>query len=476
MTARADRFDPADPEVWISRGRLPEHAALIAAAWRDFPDPPPGASLEERQARSRARVAAMRPVNDAIAAATERERQRGNFAFTERRLAKGEGDDRDIAILRARDTHGLDWDEAVQFATAWYAAHAGWEPRPFVSGTPARAAALRAAYDLGFREGGGDPADLFDTARRALRAAERLSNQPPPPASPVIARPLPSAWPRPTDAPRPAPWQRRLIIVEGRDMQPADPDSPALAHFRGHAFDQLRGCPGAAGATIVILTAAHGFVLATEHIEAHPMEMTAVRARALASDEAQRSRLRRFTAACEPEDILVVAQDSYLDIIDAHAAALPLCRRMERTRNTPLQQKAHLRLWLARGLRAGEVTGSGHIRWGKRAKGLTGRLGEFTARDAGRAAEGGHAIRIETGAGDLATGFVTAGGIMLEPVIRFSNRRHLRATMERALRAFAASTRLTAGARLDNRPPAPICDARRSSLLPGMEPAGRATC
>lgn len=476
MTVRADRFDPADPETWIARGRLPEHAALIAAAWRDFPDLPPSAPIEARMARSRARVEVMRPVNDAIAAATERERQRGNFAFTEGRLARGVGDDRDVAILRARDTHGHDWDEAVQFATAWQAAHLGLDAMPFVSGTPARAAALRAAYDLGFREGGGDPGDLFDTARRALRAAERLSNQPRPSVPPVAARPLPSAWPRPTDAPRPAPWHRRLIIVEGRAIQPAAPECPALAHFRGDVFDQLRACPGAALATIVILTAAHGFVLASERIEAQPMEMTADRARDLASDEAQRSRLRRLTAVCEPADILVAADGSYLDIIDAHAGALPLCRTMERTRNTPLQRKAHLRLWLARGLFAGEVTGSGHIRWGKLAKGLTGCLGEFTARDAGRAPEGGHAIRIEAGAGDLATGFVTAGGIMLEPVIRFSNRRHLRATMEQALRAFAASTRLTAGARLDNRLSAPICDTRRSSLLPGMEPAGRATC
>ena len=43
-------------------------AATIARAWRDFPDLAPDAPLAERQARGRERIAAMRPINDAIAA------------------------------------------------------------------------------------------------------------------------------------------------------------------------------------------------------------------------------------------------------------------------------------------------------------------------------------------------------------------------------------------------------------------------
>ena len=86
-----DDFDPADAASWLARGRTPQHAAAIAAAWRDFPDLPRTAPLEERMARGRERVAAMRVVNDAISAHAEAERQAANFAFTERQLREGTG-------------------------------------------------------------------------------------------------------------------------------------------------------------------------------------------------------------------------------------------------------------------------------------------------------------------------------------------------------------------------------------------------
>lgn len=74
-----DSFDPKDPNTWIGRGRTPDHAAALAQAWRDFPDLEPHAPLVARMARSRERVAAMRPVNDAIRAHTEAQRQADNF-------------------------------------------------------------------------------------------------------------------------------------------------------------------------------------------------------------------------------------------------------------------------------------------------------------------------------------------------------------------------------------------------------------
>src|SRR3546814_4410879 len=81
---------------------------------------------------------------------------------------------------------------------------------------------------------------------------------------------------------------------------------------------------------------------------------------------------------------------------------------MERTRNTALQQRTHFRIWLDRGFLAGQTVGAGHIRWGKAVNGLTGRLGEFTARYAGKLPPRGHRIVIETADGKPAAGFVTA--------------------------------------------------------------------
>ena len=98
-----DRFDPSDAATWIARGRSPEHAEALAQAWRDFPDLPPTAALEDRIARTRARVVAMRPVNDAIQLASEAERQRRNFLHVESKAASGSIGDSDLAILRGRD-------------------------------------------------------------------------------------------------------------------------------------------------------------------------------------------------------------------------------------------------------------------------------------------------------------------------------------------------------------------------------------
>ena len=152
-----DDFDPADAASWLARGRTPEHAAAIAAAWRDFPDLPSTAPLDERMQRGRERVAAMRVVNDAISAHGEAERQAANFAFTERQLRTGKGSDRDVAVLRGRDAYGYDWDVCNRYADGWYAAHAGW-PHRYPEGVPCRAPVQvrNAAYDRGFSDGGGD--------------------------------------------------------------------------------------------------------------------------------------------------------------------------------------------------------------------------------------------------------------------------------------------------------------------------------
>ncbi len=143
------------------------------------------------------------------------------------------------------------------------------------------------------------------------------------------------------------------------------------------------------------------------------------------------------------DEILVAAQGLYLDAIDAHAKHLPLCRVMERTRNSLIQQKAHFRIWLDRGVRSGETLGAGHIRWGKVAKGLTARLGEFTARYVGKAPGRGHRIVVQLQNGEPAEGFVTVRGDRLQPEILITNQKHLRASMAASLRAFGGATRFS---------------------------------
>ena len=425
-----DRFDPSDAATWIARGRSPAHAEALAQAWRDFPDLPPTASLEDRMARTRARVVAMRPVNDAIQMASEAERQRRNFAHVDGKAATGSIDDSDLAILRGRDAYGYDWDTAVCYSRGWYGAHAGW-----TYGGPDIARRLpehRAAYDRGFSDGGGDPADLFDAARRSNVAAERTSNQPRPLTPALPARPLPSSWPKPSDEPRPARWTHRLLILA---------DDPALVNGPTAALvDQIRARPEAEGLNIILLSAAGGFSAPGDLVDFTPL--TPGRCDALARDAGQTARLRRLVANLPIDDILIAVPDDAMAVIDAHASALPLCRTMERTRNTILQQRAHLRTWLDRAATGDGNVGAGHIRWSKLAKGLSGKLGEFTVRYAGKALDGpGHIIVVET-SGTPATGFVTADGRSLDPHITFGNKARMRQAMATALRAFGGATPL----------------------------------
>src|SRR3546814_3218745 len=73
---------------------------------------------------------------------------------------------------------------------------------------------------------------------------------------------------------------------------------------------------------------------------------------------------------------------------------------------------------------------------------LTGRLGEFTARYAGKLPPRGHRIVIETADGKPAAGFVTARGEPLAWETVIANRARLRSTMAARLRAFGGATRL----------------------------------
>jgi len=360
---------------------------------------------DTRMAQVRARVAAMRPFMDRLSEETRRAREITNFTFVENALARGTNDPRQAGIIEGRDRHGFSWDEAVQYAEGRHAASAGWESR--FMGEAAESACgqrLAAAYDLGFRDGGGRPDDLFDTARRAY-LADRPAEMPPQLSA---SRLPPSQWPAPTDRPRPARWDRRLLLL-GRDeveagflaAVQAEPDS-----------DQL-----------TILT----FDGRTAHIRDNDGCLVAT------------SRLAAALQAHDFDDILIAAQGEDLALIEAHATSLPLCRTMERTRNTHLQQWRHFRVWLARGLGPGEIMASGHIRWGKAAKGLTGKLGEFTTRYAGPAQPRGHRIIVELPSGAPAHGFRTVHGVSLDPQRIISNRAKLRETMTVMLREFAAA-------------------------------------
>lgn len=424
-------FDPADASCWLARGRTPAHATAIAGAWRDYPDLPPDAPAAERLARGRDRIAAMRPINDEIRVQVEAERQRANFAFTDDLLKRDKGTDRDVAILRGRDQYGYEWDVANRYADGWYAAHVGW-PHSYPDGIPSQAplASRRQAYDQGFTDGGGDRTDLFDAARRSNLAILRASNFPPPArAATSTGRPLPSAWPKPSDEPRPTRWSRRLAIL-------SDADAPPLAP-RNDPWDflgQIRARAGADEATIVVHTPA-GFVRAgdttADGMAAIPLTATAAR-----------EQLRQALAGREFDDVLVALQGEPLALLDEVASALPLCRTMERTRNTRLQQRTHLRIWLDRGYASDDNMAAGHIRWSKAIHGLHGKLGEFTARYVGAAPDRGHLIRVETVSGALAAGYAGSDGSPLAPEFIVSSKAKIRASIATALRSFAASTPL----------------------------------
>lgn len=401
--------NPADPACWLARGRQADHAAAIAAAWRDYPDLPPDAALEARMARTRTRVAAMRPVHEAIRVETERARMAANFAFAQAQCALGLGGDRYAAILRARDRHGLGWDEAVAYADGDHAAPAGWEYRPLI--WRAEGEARMRAYDLGFGDGGGRPDDLFDTARRAYAAQSIVPRWTAHDNLARRGRPLPSEWPSPTDGPRPVRWRSRLLILGNRS------DDPVTAMLRA----ELSLFPGHVDACVITVDAQSGF------------------ARFPAGGDDLRLPLAALLEGAEFEDALVAAGGDDLARIDAEADAIPLSRTMERTRNSAIQQRSQFRLWLARGLDGDDMRGAGHIRWGKVARGLTGRLGEFTARYGGPAKPRGHIILIELPDGRPATGFATVRGNALAPEQVISNRHHLRREMTVMLRAFAAA-------------------------------------
>lgn len=424
-------FDPADASCWLARGRTPAHAAAIASAWRDFPDLPPSAPAADRLARGRERIAAMRPINDEIRVQVEAERQRANFSFTDDLLRRGKGTDRDVAILRGRDQYSYEWDVANRYADGWYAAHVGW-PHSYPDGIPSQAplALRRQAYDQGFTDGGGDRTDLFDAARRSNLAILRTSNFPPSaPTATNTGRPLPSAWPKPSDEPRPTRWSRRLAILSDTDAQAFTPPNDPWDFF-----GLIRARAGADEATIIIHTPA-GFVRAGDPTAG---DITTVPLTAAAA----RAQLAHALAGREFDDVLVALQGEPLALLDEVASALPLCRTMERTRNTRLQQRTHLRTWLDRGYGSDDNMAAGHIRWSKAIHGLHGKLGEFTARHVGAAPNRGHLIRVETVSGALASGYAGSDGSPLAPEIVVSSKAKVRASIATALRSFAASTPL----------------------------------
>jgi len=416
MTEDPTAFDPADARCWIARGRPEHHAEQLARAWADFPDLPNEALAQDRMARIRERVAALRPLNDAIREEGERERKRRNFAFIERRVTAGSADARDHFILQARTRHGYGWGEAVQFADGTVAALSGWEPRrSFHTTGGTNADPAEGAYAQGFLDAGGCVDDPFDAAKRAYAAAAAMPCEARKAPNQPVSRPLPNSWPLPTDAPRPTRWSRRLLILGEATAADTVLDIPAMLQSR----------PGHQAMTALLALPGQGFRLWNSVCNAGT-------ARALSS-------LPVLLADIDPDDLLVVAHGADLDWIDRHADLLPLCRTMERTRNSVIQQRGQLRMWLDRGLDAGETMAGGHICWTKIAQGLSGRLGEFTARYAGPTRPRGHHIVVELNDGTSATGFMTPQGEPLKPEAIISNKAHLRKHMAAMLRRFASA-------------------------------------
>lgn len=410
----SDTFDPANAGCWIARGRKPHHAEALAEAWQCFPDLPNDAPADARIARTRQRADMLRPLHDAIARETEAERQRSNFAFAERKVADGADDGRYAVILRARDAHGYDWNPATAYAEGHHAARAGWDAR-FVGAERSKDfERCRTAYHHGFRDGGGRPDDIFDGARRTFAAAARAPIPMPQTGTPAPSCPRPSDWPNPSDQPAPTSWRRRLLIL-GR----AELDTGIIG-----LLDLLRAVPGHDAALLLIADPDTGLRFHDPRPGDAPMPDI---------DQVLRN--------ADLDDILVAADGADLACVEAAAYRLPIARNMERTRNSALQQRAQFRIWLARGRAPGDQFAAGHIRWGKMAAGLSGRLGEFTARYTGPAQPRGHRIVIEDASGAPAQGYRSAGGDPLEPEIVITNRAHLRASMTVQLRSFAAGLR-----------------------------------
>lgn len=426
-----EQFDPTSAATWMARGRSACDAETLASIWRKYPDLPPSAPLDERMLRTRARVAAMRPMHDAMQKEQERARRARNFAFIEEKAATGTIDDRDLAILRGRDTHRFDWNEAVRYAEGWYAARSGWayrERRP----ADLENASERAAYDVGFSDGGGDQGDLFDAARRAFIAAAP-SNTATLQLQPRSARPLPSSWPKPSDVPRPARWARRLAILAPADL---------LAREKGGT----------------------GLGMDVMSKEAHGLNVVVFRDGEWATPsgkQIQAEDLRALLRSKDLTDILTTVGETEVEKLDQAAAVLPLAPTCERAQNSPLQRRVHVRTWLSRGLSDGQNAGAGHIRWSKAAKGLKAYLGEFTAVDQGRLGRGSHQFAVLLEDGSPAEGFVDAAGNPLEPFFHFSNKSKLRCEMEKALRNFGGATRLNV---MLLKPPVATCQEHRAHL------------
>ncbi len=191
--------------------------------------------------------------------------------------------------------------------------------------------------------------------------------------------------------------------------------------------------------TIITIDRHAGFVPGDCPVETS-VPIAASRADEIIADPRHGDALRAIVAGREIDDVLIAVQGDYLRIVDAFASALPLCANMERTQNSLLQQRVHLRCWLDRGYDGTDNLGAGHIRWGKAVKGLTGKLGEFTARHVGPAPRRGHLIRIEVEGGEPAHGYATSGGEPLAPEVIVSNKMNIRREMTAALRAVGSST------------------------------------
>lgn len=414
MASTPESFDPADAHCWIARGRPAHHAQALANAWQSFPDLPNHAPLDARMARTRERVQMLRPLHEAMSAETERNRVAANFAFVERQVASGSSDSRNGMILQARKVHGYSWDAAVAYADGRYAAQAGWDSRPPSHMRPGELDVRRPAYHQGFIDGGGQPDDIFDVARRLLAVAPSAPSQP---DSPRTARPLPSQWTMPTDVPPPASWQRRLLVLGASEWTSGDIGFLAM----------LRERPGHEAVALYVIDAEAGLRPLSAPTSISPDDTAGLRARLRAAD---------YT------DILVAANDAELTRLDADAGLLPLVRTMERTRNSVLQQRAQFRFWLARGRAPGDQFAAGHIRWSKMAAGLSGRLGEFTVRYAGPASPRGHRIIVEDTSGQPAHGYRSPFGVALNPEIVIGNKRQARTAMADLLRQYAAALRL----------------------------------
>lgn len=438
-------FDATDPATWLARGRTADEAEALARAWQDYPDLPPTAPAEEQRQRRRARLEVLKPLDDPRTLRRQRELEETNFAFVAQQIETGKARPEDVAKIRGRDTYGYDWLQASAYGHGWYAAAHGSEFRYVSFRLDCRVDERhRQPYRQGFLDGGGRPDELFDTARRQYAVAAQA---PVPNASdqkPATARLSPTTWPTPSDAPRPTAWTKRLLIIAAADQQASSVRTRAIELYDDAFFRMLRATPGAADATIVVLSAVHGFIAATEQTDPSMELMTEERAARLSACPQERAKLEALVAGREFDDILLRLDDPYLQVLEAHSAALPIARNMERTRHTVLLSRTQLRAWLTRGLAPGQNRGGGHIRWGKVHKGLTGKLGEFVARYGGRVPGRGHLIRIELESGELATGYTAADGKPLPPERYISNKSRLRDEMTEALRSFGGATRLGA--------------------------------